>query len=253
MKFIVCIKQVPDVTAPIHLRDGEIGADAGRMILNAYDASAVEEALVLTEKVGGEVNVVLVGPQRAQETLRKALAMGADAATHLQVEESDKLDSRAYAELLADHLRGQSFDVVACGKQAQDTDAGLTGCMLAELLDLPYAANAVALAVEGDSLIVTRQGDTGQEEIVLAAPCLVTCSNDMNDPRIPNLKGIMAAKRKTIDVQQASLPPDIDLPVVRTRRFEPVPDRKPGRVLDGESSDVVSDLIDLLRNEARVL
>lgn len=253
MNFIVCIKQVPDVSAPIHLRDGEIVADAGRMILNAYDASAVEEALVLTAEAGGEVNVVLVGPQRAQETLRKALAMGADAATHLQVPESDELDSRAYAELLADYLRGESYDVVACGKQAQDTDAGLTGCMLAELLDLPYAANAVALAIEGDSLIVTRQGDTGQEDIVLATPCLVTCSNDMNDPRIPNLKGIMAAKRKTIEVRQAGLPPDIELPVVRVRRYEPVPDREPGRILDGEPDEVVATLVDLLHNEARVL
>lgn len=253
MKFIVCIKQVPDVTAPIHLRDGEISADSGRMILNAYDASAVEASLVLAQKTGGNVSVVLVGPQRGQETLRKALAMGADAATHVLLDDSTGLDSRSHAELLADYLRGETFDVVACGKQAQDTDAGLTGCMLAELLDLPYAANAVALDVEGESVIVTRQGDDGQEEIVLETPCLVTCSNDMNDPRIPNLKGIMAAKRKTIEMRKAVAPPDSQLPVVRVRRYEPVPEREPGRFLEGEAEDIVRTLVDLLKNEAGVL
>ncbi len=253
MKFIVCIKQVPDVAAPIHLRDGAIAAESGRMILNAYDASAVEEALVLTEAAGGEVHVVLVGPPRAQETIRKALAMGAEAATHLQTTEEADLDSRAYAELLADYLRGERFDVVACGKQAQDTDAGLTGSMLAELLDLPYAANAVALALDERRLVVTRQGDTGREEIVLPTPCLVTCSNDMNDPRIPNLKGIMAAKRKTIDVREVDLQTIDELPRVRIRRYDAVPERPAGRILEGEPAEVVAELVHLLRNEVQVL
>lgn len=223
------------------------------MILNAYDASALEEALVLNEEANGEVHVVLVGPQGAQETIRKGLAMGADSATHIVVDESDEIDSRVYAELLADYLRGESFDVVACGKQAQDSDAGLTGSMLAELLDLPYASNAVALALNGNALVVTRQGDSGRVEIVLTTPCLVTCSNDMNDPRIPNLKGIMAAKRKAIEVREATLPPDFEIPVVRLRRYEAMPEREPGRILEGDEQETVMELTDLLRNEARVL
>ncbi len=253
MRFIVCIKQVPDVTAPIHLRDGDIAGGSSRMILNAYDASALEEALVLNEEANGEVHVVLVGPQGAQETIRKGLAMGADSATHIVVDESDEIDSRVYAELLADYLHGESFDVVACGKQAQDSDAGLTGSMLAELLDLPYASNAVALALDGNALVVTRQGDSGRVEIVLTTPCLVTCSNDMNDPRIPNLKGIMAAKRKEIEVREATLPPDFEIPVVRLRRYEAMPEREPGRILEGDEQETVMELTDLLRNEARVL
>lgn len=253
MKFVVCIKQVPDVTAPIHLRDGEVVADSGRMVLNAYDASAVEEALVLAEKYGGDVSVVLVGPPRAQEAIRKALAMGAESAVHLQVDEDVEHDSRAYAELLADHLRGRNFDVLACGKQAQDTDAGLTGSMLAELLDLPYASNAVGLDIDNDRLVVTRQGDAGQEEIAISPPCLVTCSNDMNEPRIPNLKGIMAAKRKDVEVCEAKLPPDIELPFVHVRRHESPPEREPGRILEGDADDVVRELVTLLSSEANVL
>lgn len=250
MKFIVCIKQVPDVASPIQLSEGQIISDTGRMVLNAYDASAVEESLVLTEKYGGEVHVVLVGPERAQETIRKALAMGADAATHLRVDD-EGMDSRAYAELLADFLKDQSFDVLACGKQAQDTDAGLTGPMLAELLDLPYAGNAVGLDIENGSLIVTRQGDSGQEIIALPTPCLVTCSNDMNDPRIPNLKGIMQAKRKTIDVHPVTASGTAVR--TRTRRYEAVPERAPGTVLDGDPDEVVAELVGLLKNEAKVL
>ena len=240
MKFCVCIKQVPDVSAPIQIRDGELVMDAGRAILNAYDASAVEEALVLTAAHGGEVDVLLIGPERAAETVRKALAMGAARGTHLVVPDDAQLDSGAVSEILARHLDGHDYDVIAAGKQAQDTDAGLAGGMLAERLGLPFATNAVGLAEEDGTLVVTRQGDAGQEIIALPTPCLVTCSNDMNDPRIPNLKGIMAAKKKTIDTQ-----PVADLPAasVRVLRYEPVPSREPGQKLDGEPAEQAAEIV----------
>lgn len=252
MKFIVCIKQVPDVASPLRLSDGEISVDAGRMILNAYDASALEAALVLTEEYGGSVHVVLVGPPTGTETIRKALAMGADAATHLKVEENDAaFDSRAYAQVLADFLSEADFDVVACGKQAQDTDAGLTGSMLGELLERPFTGNAVGLEVDGDALVVTRQGDAGQEIVEMDTPCVVSCSNDMNDPRIPNLKGIMAAKRIPIDTKPVTLPADV--PRTRVRRYEDVPEREPGRMLEGGIDDAVNELVSLLKNSSQVL
>lgn len=251
MKFIVCIKQVPDVASPIRLSGGEMVVDTGRLLLNAYDASAVEGAISLTEQHGGEVHVVLIGPARAQEAIRKALAMGAEAGAHLQIDEAADPDSRAYAEILAEYLTEQDFDVIACGKQAQDTDAGLTGSMLAERLGLPFVSNAVGLAIDGDELVVTRQGDAGREVFALPTPCLVTCSNDMNNPRIPNVKGIMQAKRKTIENRPVDVP--ADLPATRVRRYEPVPEREPGRVLSGETDAVVSELVDMLKNEARVL
>ena len=105
MKITVCIRQVPDVAAPMRVRDGKLEFDAGRLVLNAYDASAVEAALVLREAHGGEVRVVLLGPERAQETIRKALAMGADSATHLIVADDAELDSHATAVLLAGFLQ----------------------------------------------------------------------------------------------------------------------------------------------------
>lgn len=234
MEFCVCIKQVPDVTAPMQLRDGALAMDAGRVVLNAYDASAVEAALVLTEAHGGSVAVVLIGPEKAAETVRKALAMGADHATHLVVPEGADLDSDAVSQLLADHLRGAAFDVILTGKQAQDTDAGLGGAMLAERLGLPYATNAVGLSVDGGAVVVTRQGDAAQELIALPAPCLVTCSNDMNDPRIPSLKGIMGAKKKPVDTQSVASVPAVR---VRTLRYEALPSRAPGQRVGGEPAE----------------
>ncbi len=250
MRFCVCIKQVPDVSAPMQVQGGALVLDPNRVVLNAYDASAVEAALVLTEAHGGEVDVLLVGPERATETVRKALAMGAAQGTHLVVPEGTELDSAAVAQLLAGALEGQGYNVILTGKQAQDTDAGLAGAMLAERLGLPYVTNAVGLAQEGEMLVVTRQGDAGQEHIALPAPCLVTCSNDMNDPRIPNLKGIMAAKKKTIDTRPAG---DVPAAQVRTRGYEAVPERAAGQRLDGEPDEMARALAHLLHEEARVL
>ena len=241
MKFCVCIKQVPDVSAPIQIRDGALSMDAGRVVLNAYDASAVEEALVLTEGTNGEVDVVLIGPEKATETIRKALAMGADRGAHLVVPEGTELDSAAVSRILAGHFEGHSYDVILTGKQSQDTDAGLGGGMLAERLGLPYATNAVGLAAEGDKLVVTRQGDTGQEIIALPTPCLVTCSNDMNNPRIPNLKGVMGAKKKPVDSSLVAPIPDVAMHVLG---YELLPTGEPGRFIEGEPAAQVAELID---------
>lgn len=253
LKFCVCIKQVPDVTAPVHIRDGVLSQDAERLVLDAYSASAVEESLVITEKEGGQVDVVLAGPDKAKETIRKALAMGAEQGFHLHTEE-EGWDSSSYASVLAGFLTDKGYDVIAVGKQSQDTDSGLTGSMLAELLDLPYTTNAVGMHWDSSigKLVVTRQGDTGQEIIHLPTPCLVTCSNDMNDPRIPSLKGIMASKKKNVEVMEVSTPAT-KVATTTVAGYESVPPRKAGRTFEGDADELASQLFDLLRNEAKVL
>lgn len=203
MKIFVSVKMVPDVSAPMQIKNGELIMDADRAVLNAYDASGVEEALVLKEAHGGEVIVVSVGPAKAAETLRKALAMGADSAVHITTEGLDgveSLDSYSYARILAAYYADQEYDALFFGKQSQDTDAGLTGSMVAELLGVPYVSNAVGITREADGgFLVKRQGDSGQEMVAAGAGCLITCSNDMNEPRIPKLKGIMASKKKPLE------------------------------------------------------
>ena len=252
MKITVCVKQVPDVSAPFHVQDGQLIFDTDRAVLNAYDASAVEAALVLQEAHGGdEVNVVTVGSERVSEALRKALAMGADAADHLVVPEDGDFDARAYAEVLARYFEGGEVDAIFCGKQSQDTDAGLTGPMLAALLDWPYATNAVGLEIDegAGTIVVERQGDQGTEIIELPTPCLVTCSNDMNDPRIPKLKGIMQAKRKPLETHDASDWLDDAQPMTTVVGYEPMPERTPGTKLDGEPAEMVRTLVDHLDDD----
>lgn len=259
MKFFVCIKQVPDVYAPLQIRDGEIQQDSDRQVLNAYDASAVEEALVLTEKHGGRVDVVLAGPEKAHETIRKALAMGAEEGVHILTDPSTHSDSASYAHLLASYFKDKEYDVLSFGKQAQDTDSGLTGAMVARHLGLPYATNAVGLEIEGDQLIVTRQGDAGQEIIALSTPCVVTCSNDMNDPRIPTLKGIMGSKRKPVEtVQASSLVEGSSIsgisgkPLTQTVSFEAMPARKAGDKYEGEAAEIARQVAKLLSEKTGV-
>lgn len=256
MKFFVCIKQVPDVAAPIQIKEGNLIQDVDRMVLNAYDASAVEEALVLTEKHGGEVEVLLIGPQKASETIRKALAMGAHKATHILTAGDEKYNSSSYANILSTFLADKEYDVLSLGKQSQDTDSGLTGGMVANKLNLPYTTNAVGLEIEGSSLIVKRQGDSGQEMIELPTPCAVTCSNDMNDPRIPSLKGIMASKRKPIDtVELSSLGLGEDQLAANTAvvSYEEKPARAAGKKYEGEADEIARQVAQLLDTEANTL
>lgn len=247
---------VPDVNAPLQIKDGNLIQDANRMILNAYDASAVEEALVLKEEHGGEVEVVSIGTAKASETIRKALAMGADKATHIVCSEEDTFDSGSYARILSEFFKDKDFDVLSLGKQSQDTDSGLTGSMVANLLDLPYATNAVGLSIENGKLIVKRQGDAGQEMIELPTPCAVTCSNDMNEPRIPNLKGIMASKRKPVEqIELADLVPDSDVltPKTSVAGYTEKPARKAGEKYEGEPDEIAQKVAQLLDTQANVL
>lgn len=257
MKITVCIKQVPDVNAPIQIKDGQLIQDSDRNILNAYDASAVEAALVLKEEQGvDEIEVVLIGPEKAKETIRKALAMGADKGTHIITEDENSFDSFAYAELLAAYFKDKEYDYIFCGKQSQDTDSGLTGSMLAKFLEFPYSTNAVGLKMADGNLTVKRQGDAGQEIIEVPSPGLVTCSNDMNDPRIPSLKGIMQSKRKPVDTISASdLGVDFSEGSIKTKinSYEEKPERKAGEKFEGEPDEIARKVAQLLDTEANVI
>jgi electron transfer flavoprotein beta subunit len=210
---------------------------------------------VLKEAHEFEVEVVLAGPEKAKETIRKALAMGADKGTHIITDENSDHDSFTYANILAAFFKDKEYDYISCGKQSQDTDSGLTGSMLAQLLNLPYVTNAVALSYEDGKLRIKRQGDTGQEILDLPAPGLVTCSNDMNDPRIPSLKGIMQSKRKPVDTITIN---DLDLgdelsPKTEILGYEEKPGREPGQKFEGEPGDVAKQVAQLLDSEENLI
>ncbi|MEX1010527.1 MAG: electron transfer flavoprotein subunit beta/FixA family protein [Balneolaceae bacterium] len=253
MNIVVCIKQVPDIEAPARLEGGELKPDMSRMVLNAYDASAVEAALVLTEKHGGEVSLLLAGPESASETIRKALAMGAHRALHIVTDISpDEMDSANSAILLAEALKKMEFDFVFCGKQSQDSDAGLAGAMIAQKLGVPFVGNATALEWSEEELVVTRQDDRGRERIALPSPGLVTCSNDMNEPRIAGLRGIMQAKSKPLETTPVS---ELGLSAAElkartvVRSVEEKPGRQAGVKLEGEPEELVREMFRLLPEE----
>lgn len=248
MNVCVCVKQVPDVGAPLQVKGGRLTFSSDRAVMNAYDASAVEAALDLFEKndLDGEIHLLLVGPKAGEEALRKGLAMGADRATHVELADAEEADSATYAAVLADHLREADFDLIFCGKQSQDTDAGLTGGMVAAHLGRPYVTNAVGLELEEEHLVVTRQGDGGTEVVALEMPALVTISNDMNDPRIPNLRGIMKAKRKPVEQVEGAVP-STTVPHTRTVRYEEQPEREPAEMLEGAPEEQARQLAALLR------
>jgi electron transfer flavoprotein beta subunit len=206
------------------------------------------------------ISVVSAGPEAAKESLRKALAMGGDEAFHIIFDAAAALDHHSSVALMAEFFRKQKCDLILCGKQSQDTDLGLSAGLLASELDYPYVSNAVSIEINGSKALVKRQGDEGIELIELPMPCLISCSNDMNDPRVPTLKGIMGAKRKTIN---NIAPADLGMgtedlaygkkTLSRLLSMAEPPKRKSGTKFEGEAKELVSILVDKLQNEARAL
>jgi electron transfer flavoprotein beta subunit len=250
MKIAVCVKRVPDTETRIKVgADGASIDEAGvKFILNPFDEFAVEEALQRREKAGaGEVVIVTLGSDAAAETIRTALAMGADRGVLLKAERIPP-DGLAIAQALAAELRGGGYDLILFGKVAVDDYNHQVGTMTAELLGLPCVTAAVKLEIADGSVTAEREVEGGLVVVGCALPAVITCDKGLNTPRYPALKGIMAAKKKPIETRAAALGPvrmsvkSLGLP----------PDRKEGRIV-GEGPDAVSELVRLLRQEAKVL
>lgn len=250
MKIAVCIKRVPDMDVRFR-----IGADSAsvdetglKYDINDFDAWAVEAALQLREKAGaGEVTVISLGPDAAQETLRKALSMGADKAVHLK---TDKIpfDSSVIAKALADELRPGSYDVVLFGKMAPDSSNGVTGPIAAELLGIACVTAISSLEVSGQSGTAKRELEGAQEITEFKLPVLLTVDEGLNTARYPTLKGIMAAKKKPLEVKQVQL----DEAKVTVKKMELPAERSAGKIV-GEGAAAVPELVRLLQTEAKVI
>lgn len=249
MLQLVCIKQVPDTETRVKVAaDGRSLDPAGvTWVLNPYDEFAVEGALRVREKLGaGEVVVVSLGGPGVQTTLRNALAMGADRAIHLKTDAA--LDALSVSRALAVVARELSPGLVWFGKQAVDDDAAQVGPMTAELLGLPCATVAAAFELDGATVRVEREIEGGREVVEMPTPCVVTADKGLNEPRYASLKGIMAAKKKTIE-ERATDPGE---PAVEVLALELPPARAAGRIV-GEGVAAVNELVRILRDEAKVL
>jgi len=250
VKLAVCVKRVPDSEARIRIAaDGKGIEESGvKFVLNPYDEYAVEEALKLKEATGsGEVVAVSVGPDSAQETIRTALAMGADRGVLLKAG-SLPLDPLPVAQALAAELKDGGYDLVLFGKVAIDDSSHAVGVMVAELLGLPCVSAVAHLTVADGKGHGEREIEGGVEAVEFALPAVVTADKGLNEPRYPALRGIMMAKKKPLEVKDAALGSG-GLEVVSLAY---PPERKAGRIV-GEGPDAVPALVDALKNEAKVL
>ncbi|HVE79365.1 MAG TPA: electron transfer flavoprotein subunit beta/FixA family protein [Gemmatimonadaceae bacterium] len=250
MKIAVCIKRVPDMEGRLRIAaDGRSVDEAGlKFDMSDFDGYAVEAALQMTERLGtGEVVVISVGPDLVQETLRKALSMGAARAVQLKAD-AVPFDGLAVARALAAELQGGGYDLVLFGKHAIDSSNGTVGPMTAELLGLPCVSAASKLDVAAGRGTARRELEGAAETVAFPLPAVVTVDEGIARPRYPSLKGIMAAKKKPLETRPAQLG-EVRLTV---RAMELPAERQAGRIV-GEGPAAVPELVRLLREEAKVL
>lgn len=250
MKIAVCIKRVPDSETRVKIAaDGKSLDEAGvKFVLNPYDEFAVEEALRRREQAGaGEVVIVSLGPPAAQETIRTALAMGADRGVLLQAD-TIPADGLEVARTLAAELKDGGYDLILFGRMAIDDYNHQVGPMVAELLGLPCVTAVVHLDLEDGRGVAEREIEGAIEVVEFPLPAVLTADKGLNEPRYPALKGIMAAKKKPLDVKPAAL----GAGALDVTAMLPPPERKEGRIV-GEGAAAVPELVRLLREEAKVL
>ncbi len=256
MNIIACVKQVPDTEAQIKVKADGSGIEEGQIkwVMNPYDEFGVEEALKLKEKNGGDVTIVCVGPARAMETIRTALAMGADKGVHICDPAFDNADAFVTANALAAVIKTLPHDVIFCGQRAIDDDSGQVGAMLAEALGLPQLTLVTKLEFAGSSIKVIRPIEGAQLSIETALPAVVTCQKGLNEPRYASLPGIMKAKKKPVDVKNAAAIGVATDSKARVAKTVPPPARPPGKIICGdEPAQKAAELGKLLREEAKAI
>lgn len=257
MKILVCIKQVPDMESKFKINtDGNWYEDADlAWRMNEYDEYAVEQAVQLKEKVGGETDltVLCIGSERVKETMKKALAMGCDRGVHVADENSHLKDPFQIASLIAEFAKEKDFDLILTGMQSQDRGSAQVGVLVAEMLGLPAVTTIVGFAYEDGKITVKRELEGGVKAVVKAqTPALVTCQLGLNTPRYPTLPNIMKAKKKElISVEVAEL-----LKVEAQQETDSIyfPEKKGGGlVLEGEPAELADQLIQILKEKTTAL
>jgi electron transfer flavoprotein beta subunit len=251
MKILVPVKRVVDYNVKIRVKPGGTGIDLAnvKMSMNPFDEIAVEEAVRIKEKGGAsEIVAVSIGPAKAQETIRTALAIGADRGIHIETPDGALVEPLAVAKLLKSVVDAEKPDLVILGKQAIDDDCNQTGQMLAGLLGWPQGTFASKVVLDEGSVHVTREVDGGLETLKLKMPAVVTTDLRLNEPRYPSLPNIMKAKKKPLETKK----PD-DFGVDITPRLKVQNITEPATRKAGVRVDSVAELVEKLKTEAGVL
>lgn len=263
MNILTVIKQVPDSNAPIKVSAGgkDIDSTGIKMIIDPFDEFGVELAVQLREKGNpvGEIVSVLVGSEKAGDTLRTALAMGVDRGLHLCDRAFDPGNELLTARLIADAIRMEAttFDLILCGKHNIDLDSGAVGPALAEFMDLPHVGAVQGLELmDGGRRFVARRRIEGAEEVVEGSfPVVLTIEKGLVEPRYPSLPNLMKAKKKPLKVlTSAEVKPDESIANgMRLEELTPPPPRPDCRFIEGEPEQMARELVRLLREEAKVI
>jgi electron transfer flavoprotein beta subunit len=253
MNIVVLVKQVPDTSAERKLNpaDNTLDRDSVDAVINEIDEFAIEEGLRLKEAHGGEVTILTVGPERATESIRKALSMGADKAVHVSDPAIHGSDAIQTAKIIAKALGTVEYDVVIAGSEATDTRVSVVPALVAEALSVPQLSHARKVTVEDSTLTIERLAETGYDVVRAPMPAVISVVEKINEPRYPSFKGIMAAKSKpvqTLTVADLGLGADeVGLANATTQvvSFEVAPPRQQGEVVkdEGEGGVKIADFL----------
>jgi electron transfer flavoprotein beta subunit len=200
MNIVVCVKQVPDTGMERNLKpDATLDRESVDGLINELDEYAIEEALLIAEAHGGEVTILSMGPQKAAESIRKALSMGCDRAVHVLDDGLAGSDALATSQVIAQALTRIGFDLVILGSESTDARMGVLAAMLSERLGVPQMSLASKVEIDGPAIRIQRQTDYGYDKVEAALPAVVSVVEKINEPRYPSFKGIMAAKKKPVE------------------------------------------------------
>lgn len=245
MKILVCITHVPDTTSRIAFTDGSTKFDkAGvQFIIGPYDDYALARAVELKEQSGGSITVINVGEAETEPTIRKALAIGADDAIRINAFPEDAL---FVAKQIAAVAKDGGYDLILMGRESIDFNGGQVHGMVGELLGLPSVSPVMTLDIEGDTAKISREIEGGKEYMEVPLPFVAGCQEPIAEWKIPNMRGIMSARTKPLEVKD----PTGDAPKTSVSEFELPPAKGDVKLIDPDNMD---ELVDLLKNEAKVI
>lgn len=245
MKILVCITHVPDTTSKIAFTDGNTKFDSTgvQYIIGPYDDFALARAVELKEQLGGSITALNVGGVETEPTIRKALAIGADDAVRVN---ADPTDSFFVAQQIANVAKEGAFDIIMMGRESIDFNGGMVHGMVGELLGIPSISPVMTLDIEGTTAKMTREIEGGKESIELELPFVAGCQEPIAEWKIPNMRGIMSARTKPLNVVE---PVDVELGAT-LKQYELPPAKGAVKMID---ADNVEELVNLLKNEAKVI
>ena len=248
MNILVCISSVPDTTSKINFTDNNTKFDSNgiQFVINPYDEFGLTKAMIIKESTGGKLTVITVGDSNVEPVMRKTLAIGADDAVRVNMTPTDSFST---ATEIANYIKGNNFDLIIAGRESSDYNGGTVPAMIAEILGLPFVNACIDMEIDGDDLKLIREIDGGKEMISANLPIIIGSQKGLveeSELRIPNMRGIMQSRSKPLNV----IEPISSLFHTNTISFDKPEEKGNCKLVD---ADNVSELVNLLQNEAKVI